>query len=83
MIVEDEVCALIYLFLSNSKLVSCAIQVLLALIYKYRGYSQRYPKDSTGLYLTARFGLSSTLENILLNIEQERELILKQMDSDG
>ncbi|KAF7577158.1 Arp, Ankyrin repeat protein [Pyrenophora tritici-repentis] len=79
--VESDACALVYLFLSNSCLVSSATQVLLAPRYKYRGYSQKYPKNSTGLHLAARFGISSTLEKLLSSQGQEKKLVLERKDS--
>ncbi|KAF2257611.1 hypothetical protein CC78DRAFT_442927, partial [Lojkania enalia] len=81
--VEDQICELACSFLSHRELVSCATQVLL-LKYTYRGYSQGYPKDSTGLHLTARFGLPIVLEALLLkNQVRETAVVLERRDSDG
>ena len=80
---EGEICELACSFLSCKELVSCAVQVLLRSEYTYQGYSQKYPKDSTGLHLTARFGLAIVLETLLLNQVGEIGLILERRDSEG
>jgi ankyrin repeat protein len=61
------------------------MQVLLASTdrYKYRNYSQIYPKDSTGLHLAAPFGLSGLLENMLLSRREERAIAIYKIDRDG
>ena len=64
-IVEDEACEQVCSFLLHKGLISCATQVLSAPAYKKEGYSQRYPKKTTALHLTARFGLSLISEKVL------------------
>jgi ankyrin repeat protein len=81
--VEGEICELACSFLSYKDLVSCAAQVLLRPKYRYRKYSQNYPKDSTGLHITARFGLAIVLEALLLNQVGETALVLERRDSEG
>ncbi|EOA85575.1 uncharacterized protein SETTUDRAFT_169699, partial [Exserohilum turcica Et28A] len=81
--VEGEICELACSFLFCQELVSCATQALLRPNYLYRGYSQRYPKDSTGLHLAARFGLAIVLETLLLNQVGETTSILEERDSEG
>ncbi|KAF1963967.1 ankyrin, partial [Bimuria novae-zelandiae CBS 107.79] len=81
--VEGSARELAYLFLSNSNLVSSATQVLLASTLKFDNYSQYYPKGSTGAHLAARFGLSLTLEAILLSKGQERKSEITKKDSWG
>ncbi|KAF2469207.1 ankyrin [Lindgomyces ingoldianus] len=81
--VEDQICELACSFLSHKELVSCAAQVLSRPKYTYQGYSQAYPKDSTGLHLTARFGLPIVLEALLLNQVRETALVLERRDSYG
>ncbi|KAI0569585.1 ankyrin repeat domain-containing protein [Pyrenophora tritici-repentis] len=81
--VEDQICDLACSFFSCKELVSCAAQVLLCPKYTYGEYSQRYPKDSTGLHLTARFGLAIVLEALLPNQVGETALMLARRDSDG
>jgi ankyrin repeat protein len=80
--VEDKVCALACSFLSDDGLVSSATQVFFAPTYKYRRYSQAYPRDNTGAHLAARFGLSLILATMLMPKGQKRpELTMK--DSEG
>jgi ankyrin repeat protein len=79
---EKKLCAMICSFLSDDGLVSSAIQVFLAPTHKYYNYSQRYPKNSTGAHLGARFGLSITLETMLLPKGQERKPQLAKKDSE-
>jgi hypothetical protein len=81
--VEDQICELACSFFSHKGLVSCAAQVLLRPEYTFREYSQRYPKDSTGLHLTARFGLATVLEALLLNQVGETPPILERRDREG
>ena len=64
-IVEDEACEQVCSFLLHEGLISCATQVLSAPAYKKEGYSQWYPKKTTALHLTARFGLSLISEKVL------------------
>ena len=63
--VEDEACEQVCSFLLHKGLISCATQVLSAPASKREGYSQQYPKKTTGLHLTARFGLSLISEKVL------------------
>ncbi|KAF2026442.1 ankyrin, partial [Setomelanomma holmii] len=81
--VEDQICELACSFLSHKELVFCAAQVLLRPTYGYRDYSQEYPKNSTGLHLTARFGLPIVLEALLLYQVRETALVLERRDSNG
>ncbi|EUC26785.1 hypothetical protein COCCADRAFT_61188, partial [Bipolaris zeicola 26-R-13] len=80
---EDNICELACSFLSCKELVSCAMQVLLRSQYTGQGYSQIYRKDSTGLHLTARFGLAIISEALLLNQVGETGLILERRDNEG
>jgi ankyrin repeat protein len=80
---EGEVCELACSFLLHSKLVLCAAQVLLVPGYHYEGYSQAYPVNTTGLHLTARFGLSNISETVLLSQVQEIAIVVTQKDSYG
>jgi hypothetical protein len=49
--VEDQICELACSFLPNPGLVSCATQALCYRNNVYRGYSQEYPKNYTGVHL--------------------------------
>jgi ankyrin repeat protein len=55
--IEAKVSELALAFLQDNALVSCCTQVVSVTDYKYRGYSQRFPRSTTGLHLSARFGL--------------------------
>ncbi|EDU40458.1 ankyrin repeat domain containing protein [Pyrenophora tritici-repentis Pt-1C-BFP] len=79
--VEEKIAEKVDGIQDNGEEVSSATQVLLAPRYKYRGYSQKYPKNSTGLHLAARFGISSTLEKLLSSQGQEKKLVLERKDS--
>jgi ankyrin repeat protein len=81
--VEDQIRELACSFLSHKQLVSCAAQVLLRPKHTYQNYIQEYPKDSTGLHLTARFGLPVVLEALLLNQVRETAVVLERRDSNG
>ncbi|KAL9080321.1 MAG: hypothetical protein Q9157_000908 [Trypethelium eluteriae] len=51
--------------------------------YKYKGYSQDYAKNTTGLHLIARFGLCLTSEKILARQIHEGATALASKDSHG
>lgn len=80
-IVEEKMCTLICSFLYNSKLVSSATQALKASKFRHGYQSQYFPKTTTGLHLAARFGLSSVIENMLVNAGQEKGSLLCSKDS--
>ncbi|KAF2678030.1 ankyrin [Lentithecium fluviatile CBS 122367] len=67
----------------EDQIFSCAAQVLLRPSYRYRNYSQEYPKDSVGLHLAARFGLSIVSETLLPSQERETAIALKKRNSYG
>jgi ankyrin repeat protein len=52
-------------FLSNEILVNSTTQCALAPVYKYKGYSQSFPSRTSGLHLTARYGLLDIIEKLL------------------
>jgi hypothetical protein len=63
--VEATVSELALAFLQDEAAVSCSTQIISVGGYKRKGYSQRFPQATTGLHLSARFGLVS-LSKILL-----------------
>ena len=65
--VQEKVYKLASSFLQNDSFVSCAVQTMSMSMsgYRWSGYSQSFPKQATGLHLTARFGLSYLLEKLL------------------
>ena len=66
--IEETVSELALAFLRDGDLVSCNTQVISVGNYKYSGYSQIFPQATTGLHLSARFGLVS-LSRILLTVD--------------
>jgi ankyrin repeat protein len=80
--VETEVASLACLFLLHTGLLSSATQVLDVPVYKYRGYSQKYPA-TTALHWTARFGLCAITEKLFLTLEEEITHAINTQDSDG
>jgi hypothetical protein len=63
--VQEKVYKLASSFLQNGNLVSCAVQTMSMSEYGWSGFSQSFPKQATGLHLTARFGLFYLLEKLL------------------
>jgi hypothetical protein len=81
--VQDEVYRPARLFLLHSGSISYAAQVMLVPDDKYENYSQNYPKRTTGLHLTARFGLSSLTQALLCGLETEVTIAINTKDSRG
>ena len=63
--VQEQVYELASLFLHDITLVSCAVQTMSMSEYKYDNYSQHFPRQATGLHLTAGFGLLYLSERLL------------------
>ncbi|MCJ1247069.1 hypothetical protein MMC30_004280 [Trapelia coarctata] len=63
--VEATVSKLALAFLQDNALVSSSMQIMWTGVHKYKGYSQGFPKNATGLHLSATFGLV-TLSRMLL-----------------
>jgi hypothetical protein len=72
--VEATVSELALAFLQDDALVSCSTQIISTNGYKYQGYSQRSPQVTTGLHLSARFGLV-LLSGMLLTVDCKDSLI--------
>lgn len=81
--VQDEVYELARSFLLHSGLISCAVQVMSAPDYKHRGYSQTYPENTTGLHITAQFGLHRLSEILLHEFGGETTFSVCAEDSRG
>ena len=79
--VEGEACEQACSFLLHEGLISCAAQVMSATAYNHEGYSQRYPKKTTGLHLTARFGLPLISEKMLPYQPHEEAIAITGKDS--
>ena len=81
--IEETVSELALAFLRDGDLVSCNIQVISVGDYKYSGYSQTFPQATTGLHLSARFGLVS-LSRMLLTVDcKESPICADPKDSYG
>jgi hypothetical protein len=82
-LVEAKVSELALAFLRDDALVSCNTQILSMGGYKDQGYSQEFPQATTGLHLSARFGLV-LLSRILLTVDCKESLMdVNAKDSDG
>jgi hypothetical protein len=66
--VEATVAELALAFLQDDGLVSCSTQIISMKGYKFPGYSQIFPQVTTGLHLSARFGLV-LLSEMLLTVD--------------
>jgi hypothetical protein len=53
-------------FLCDEALVDCIVQGALTSKYKYKGYSRYFPNRTSGLHLTAMYGLFYLTESLLL-----------------
>jgi hypothetical protein len=81
-VVESRISSQACLFLLKSSSFLCAAQVLLVPDLGYEGYSRRYP-TITGLHFTARFGLSSVAEMLLLTVDEDATDAINAKDSWG
>lgn len=64
--VQEQVLDEASIFLMDDNLVSCCLQTMLSSGNKWSDYSQNFPKRTTGLHLTARFGLLYLSERLIL-----------------
>ena len=81
--VQEQVYELASLFLQDITLVSCAVQTMSISGSKYGGYSQSFPRQATGLHLTASFGLLYLSERLLLEISRNIDVTADSKDEDG
>jgi ankyrin repeat protein len=82
--VQEEVSLLAFRLLRDSNLVSCAVQIMSASKTGSRfspGYSEHFPAQTTGLHLTAEFGLLHLLEKLLH--ESGRDFMISADWKDG
>jgi hypothetical protein len=63
--VQSKTSRLALAFLYDEALVDCTAQGALTPDYKFEGYSQHFPSRTSGLYLTARYGLLHLTERLL------------------
>jgi hypothetical protein len=81
--VQEQVYKLASLFLQDITLVSCAVQTMSISGFKYGDYSQRFPRQATGLHLTASFGLLYLSERLLSEISRNIDVAADSKDEDG
>jgi ankyrin repeat protein len=81
--VQDEVYELACRLLLHNNSISSAIQALSVSDFKHQGYSQNYPKRTTGLHVTARFGLPIVSKEFFSRLGKEAEVSVNAMDSFG
>lgn len=62
---DDTVQRRILAYLRKGQHVASSVQTLSVPQYLYSGYSQQYPKDVSGLWLAAYFGLSVILQTLI------------------
>jgi hypothetical protein len=81
--VEATVSKLALAFLQDHALVSCCIQLISVGGYKYYGYSQRFPQVTTGLHLSARFGLALLSRMIFTDDCKDVSIYIDSKDTYG
>jgi len=81
--VQNQVYELACSFLLHSTLVSSAAQIMSVTGYKYPDYSKVYPRNTTGLHITAQFGLNILLEGLLHELGGDTSFFISAKDSDG
>ena len=77
---QEQVCELASCFLQVTTLISCAVQITSIRESRYNDHSQHFPKDTTGLHITAGFGLMYLLERLL---SEMGDVLADSKDSDG
>jgi hypothetical protein len=81
--VQKESYELASCFLQDSTLVSCAVQTTSVSGFRWGGYSQSFPRQATGLYLTAGFGLLYVSERLLSEINRNIYVAADSKDNYG
>jgi len=70
-------------FFRDQALVDCTIQGASASAFRYENYSQRFPSQTSGLHLTARYGLLHLAEELLKGIHGDCKIEADPQDSYG
>ena len=78
--VQEQVSELASIFLQNYDLISCVVQIMTVSKSRLEGWSQLFPKHTTGLHLTARLGLQHLSQNLL---SKSKEIILADSRDSG
>jgi len=81
--VQESVSELAMLLLKDESLVACAVQTVLVSSYRYQNYSQRFPKQATGLHVSASFGLVSLSKKLLSWIAKRNMALADSKDNNG
>ena len=79
--VESSVSGLALAFLLESSLVDCTIQVASVSDTKYPDYSTEFPRQTTGLHLTARYGLPYLTQRLLSSQHNDSNILVNSEDS--
>jgi ankyrin repeat protein len=81
--VQEPVSELASSFLQDTYLVSSAVQAMSISSYQVSNYSQRFPKGTTGLHLTAIFGLLHLSDVLLSQSEGNISISANAKDNSG
>jgi hypothetical protein len=81
--VQEQVSEAASFFLQDGGLVSCAVQTMSMPGYTYERYSQAFPRQTTGLHLTARFGLLYLSERLLSEQSGSMGILANSKDNYG
>jgi ankyrin repeat protein len=81
--VESTTSRLALAFLCDEALVDCTAQGALTPNYKYTGYSRDFPNRTSGLHLTARYGLVYLIERLLMGKHGDSSIGADLKDGDG
>lgn len=81
--VQDKVWKAACRFLLSSNLIASSVQPMSASKIQHQGYSQSYPKQTMGLHVAARFGLSRISKELLPRLGKEFIVSANGIDSFG
>ena len=81
--VESATSGLALAFLCDQALVDCTAQGAFTPNYKFPGYSKNFPIRTSGLHLTARYGLLRLTEGLLIGKYGDSNIGADSKDSDG
>ena len=81
--VQSTALRLVLAFLHNKALVDCTTQVVSMPKYKIEGDSQEFPNRTSGLHLTARYGLLHLTERLLMGKYGDSNIRADSKDSYG
>ena len=70
-------------FLHDQALVDSTCQCAFATKHKYSGYTQCFPRQSSGLHLAAKYGLLELIERLLMDNNARTNIIADSKNGDG